>query len=207
MQPEGRFITRAPSLRRKAALLAKVQDEAGHGLYLYSAAETLGVARNVRPVTPDASGFVGRERELGTLEQQFVAARYRYQFDAFPTAYAGGFVIDYGVGLPGNAILLPKAPLIEVTVPRPSAWYAAALKAALAQRGYAVALVGLEGDLLRQNAKAIGANAIAFEADMTDRVAVGSAFEGVRDQATPSPERDAMSNPLLGPSEPAERGA
>ncbi|MGE0516393.1 MAG: 1,2-phenylacetyl-CoA epoxidase subunit PaaA, partial [Hyphomicrobiaceae bacterium] len=45
MQPEGNWITRAPSLRRKAALLAKVQDEAGHGLYLYAAAETLGVAR------------------------------------------------------------------------------------------------------------------------------------------------------------------
>jgi ring-1,2-phenylacetyl-CoA epoxidase subunit PaaA len=45
MQPEGNWITRAPSLRRKAALLAKVQDEAGHGLYLYSAAETLGIAR------------------------------------------------------------------------------------------------------------------------------------------------------------------
>ncbi len=45
MQPEGRFLTKAPSLRRKAALLAKVQDEAGHGLYLYSAAETMGVAR------------------------------------------------------------------------------------------------------------------------------------------------------------------
>ncbi len=43
--PEGNWITRAPSLRRKAILLAKVQDEAGHGLYLYSAAETLGVAR------------------------------------------------------------------------------------------------------------------------------------------------------------------
>ncbi len=42
MQPEGYWITRAPSLRRKAILLAKVQDEAGHGLYLYSAAETLG---------------------------------------------------------------------------------------------------------------------------------------------------------------------
>ncbi|TDC96295.1 1,2-phenylacetyl-CoA epoxidase subunit A [Saccharopolyspora aridisoli] len=42
MQPEGNWITRAPSLRRKAILLAKVQDEAGHGLYLYSAAETLG---------------------------------------------------------------------------------------------------------------------------------------------------------------------
>ena len=45
MQPEGAWIGRAPSLRRKAILLAKVQDEAGHGLYLYSAAETLGVSR------------------------------------------------------------------------------------------------------------------------------------------------------------------
>ncbi|MFL6051798.1 MAG: 1,2-phenylacetyl-CoA epoxidase subunit PaaA [Actinoallomurus sp.] len=45
MQPEGDWITRAPSLRRKAILLAKVQDEAGHGLYLYSAAETLGIDR------------------------------------------------------------------------------------------------------------------------------------------------------------------
>jgi ring-1,2-phenylacetyl-CoA epoxidase subunit PaaA len=45
MLPEGNWITRAPSLRRKAALLAKVQDECGHGLYLYSAAETLGASR------------------------------------------------------------------------------------------------------------------------------------------------------------------
>ena len=45
MQPEGNWLTRAPSLRRKAVLLAKVQDEAGHGLYLYSACETLGVSR------------------------------------------------------------------------------------------------------------------------------------------------------------------
>jgi ring-1,2-phenylacetyl-CoA epoxidase subunit PaaA len=45
MQPEGNWITRAPSLRRKAILIAKVQDEAGHGLYLYSACETLGVDR------------------------------------------------------------------------------------------------------------------------------------------------------------------
>lgn len=45
MLPEGNWITRAPSLRRKVALLAKVQDEAGHGLYLYSAAETLGATR------------------------------------------------------------------------------------------------------------------------------------------------------------------
>ena len=45
MLPEGNWIARAPSLRRKVALLAKVQDEAGHGLYLYSAAETLGIER------------------------------------------------------------------------------------------------------------------------------------------------------------------
>jgi ring-1,2-phenylacetyl-CoA epoxidase subunit PaaA len=45
MLPEGAWITRAPTLKRKAILLAKVQDEAGHGLYLYAAAETLGVSR------------------------------------------------------------------------------------------------------------------------------------------------------------------
>ena len=45
MLPEGNWITRAPNLRRKAILLAKVQDEAGHGLYLYSACETLGISR------------------------------------------------------------------------------------------------------------------------------------------------------------------
>ncbi|MGH9105218.1 MAG: 1,2-phenylacetyl-CoA epoxidase subunit PaaA [Acidimicrobiales bacterium] len=45
MQPEGNWLTRAPSLQRKAILIAKVQDEAGHGLYLYGAAETLGVSR------------------------------------------------------------------------------------------------------------------------------------------------------------------
>ena len=46
MQPESNWISRAPSLKRKAILLAKVQDEGGHGLYLYSAAETLGVSRD-----------------------------------------------------------------------------------------------------------------------------------------------------------------
>jgi ring-1,2-phenylacetyl-CoA epoxidase subunit PaaA len=45
MQPEGNWITRAPSLRSKLILLAKIQDEAGHGLYLYSACETLGISR------------------------------------------------------------------------------------------------------------------------------------------------------------------
>jgi ring-1,2-phenylacetyl-CoA epoxidase subunit PaaA len=46
MQPEGNWISRAPTLHRKAILMAKVQDEAGHGLYLYAAAETLGVQRD-----------------------------------------------------------------------------------------------------------------------------------------------------------------
>jgi len=46
MLPEGNWITRTPTLRRKVGLLAKVQDEAGHGLYLYSAAETLGISRD-----------------------------------------------------------------------------------------------------------------------------------------------------------------
>ena len=46
MQPEGHWISRAPSLKRKAILIAKVQDEGGHGLYLYSAAETLGTSRD-----------------------------------------------------------------------------------------------------------------------------------------------------------------
>ncbi len=45
MLPEGNWITRAPSLKRKAVLIAKVQDEGGHGMYLYSAAETLGISR------------------------------------------------------------------------------------------------------------------------------------------------------------------
>jgi ring-1,2-phenylacetyl-CoA epoxidase subunit PaaA len=46
MLPEGEWITRAPTLKRKATLIAKVQDEAGHGLYLYAAAETLGITRD-----------------------------------------------------------------------------------------------------------------------------------------------------------------
>src|SRR5580698_10124579 len=44
MLPEGNWITRAPSLKRKVVLIAKVQDEGGHGMYLYSAAETLGIS-------------------------------------------------------------------------------------------------------------------------------------------------------------------
>lgn len=51
MQPEGNWITRAPSLRRKAILLAKVQDEAGHGLYLYSAAATSAPTAPISPTS------------------------------------------------------------------------------------------------------------------------------------------------------------
>jgi NAD(P)-dependent dehydrogenase (short-subunit alcohol dehydrogenase family) len=58
----------------------------------------------------------------------------------------------------------------------------AGVASAFANQGYAVGLIGLEGDLLRQNAKAIGSQALSFEVDMTDRVAVGSAFEGVRER-------------------------
>lgn len=59
MQPESNWITRAPSLKRKAVLIAKVQDEAGHGLYLYSAAQTLGIARE-------------------TMTDQLIAGKARY---------------------------------------------------------------------------------------------------------------------------------
>ena len=48
MLPEGNWVTRAPSLRRKMSLLAKIQDEAGHGLYIYCGTETLGVDRHER---------------------------------------------------------------------------------------------------------------------------------------------------------------
>ena len=61
MQPEGNWITRAPSLRRKAILMAKVQDEAGHGLYLYCAAETLGVDR------AELNDLLHQERHVATL--------------------------------------------------------------------------------------------------------------------------------------------
>ena len=58
----------------------------------------------------------------------------------------------------------------------------AGVAAGLAKKGYAVGLIGLEGDLLRQNAKAIGVQALAFEADVTDRMGLGNAFEGVRER-------------------------
>ena len=57
MLPEGNWITRAPTLRRKAVLIAKVQDEGGHGMYLYSAAETLGISRDA-----DVGAAAGRAR-------------------------------------------------------------------------------------------------------------------------------------------------
>ena len=60
MLPEGNWITRAPTLQRKAILIAKVQDEAGHGAYLYSAAETLGVSRD----STRGPAFVGKGQSI-----------------------------------------------------------------------------------------------------------------------------------------------
>ena len=69
MLPEGNWITRAPTLRRKATLLAKVQDEGGHGLYLYAAAETLGiVARGTGRATADRPGEVLVDLQLPDAE-------------------------------------------------------------------------------------------------------------------------------------------
>src|ERR1700692_2812231 len=81
MQPEGNWITRAPSLRRKAILMAKVQDEAGHGLYLYCAAETLGADR-------------------GDLTERLITGRQKYSsiFNYPPLSYADVGVIGWLVG-------------------------------------------------------------------------------------------------------------
>src|SRR5690606_28623262 len=96
MLPEGNWITRAPSLKRKAILLAKVQDEAGHGLYLYSAAETLGVSRdalvhtlhavkakyssilNDPPLGWPASGMIGWLVDGAAIINQFPLCRCSY---------------------------------------------------------------------------------------------------------------------------------
>jgi len=77
MLPEGNWITRAPNLRRKAVLLAKVQDEAGHGLYLYSAVETLGTSRE-QTIDDLHSGkqniplFLTTQHSLGPISVQLV---------------------------------------------------------------------------------------------------------------------------------------
>src|SRR5471032_556719 len=64
MLPEGNWITRAPSLRRKISLIAKVQDEAGHGLYIYCGAETLGRARGARAAAPRRNGQILEHLQL-----------------------------------------------------------------------------------------------------------------------------------------------
>lgn len=91
MQPEGDWLTRAPSLRRKAILMAKVQDEAGHGLYLYSAAETLGVDRT-------------------DLTENLIAARQKYSsIFNYPTlSYADVGVIGW---LVDGAAICNQVPL------------------------------------------------------------------------------------------------
>ena len=91
MQPEGNWITRAPSLRRKAILLAKVQDEAGHGMYLYSAAETLGAER-------------------GDLTEKLISSRQKYSsIFNYPTlTYADVGVIGW---LVDGAAICNQVPL------------------------------------------------------------------------------------------------
>ena len=84
MLPEGNWITRAPSLRRKAALLAKVQDECGHGLYLYAAAETLGVDYDqVRPIVADTAAYYELFAEE-QLEQFKVQLRQEFTDPTIP---------------------------------------------------------------------------------------------------------------------------
>jgi ring-1,2-phenylacetyl-CoA epoxidase subunit PaaA len=91
MQPEGNWITRAPSLRRKAILLAKVQDEAGHGMYLYSAAETLGSGR-------------------GELTEKLISGRQKYSsiFNYPALSYADVGVIGW---LVDGAAICNQVPL------------------------------------------------------------------------------------------------
>ena len=74
MQPEANWITRAPSLRRKAILVAKVQDEAGHGLYLYGAAETLGTDR-VRNCSTGSTPAGRSTRRSSTTPRSSVGGR------------------------------------------------------------------------------------------------------------------------------------
>ena len=112
MLPEGNWITRAPSLRRKAILLAKVQDEAGHGLYLYCAAETLGTSR---------------EQMIEALHSG--KAKYSTIFN-YPTLTwadigAIGWLVD-------GAAIMNQVPLqrTSATAPTPGRWSACARKKA-----------------------------------------------------------------------------
>ena len=90
MLPEGNWITRAPTLRRKAALLAKVQDEGGHGLYLYAAAETLGVTREElveQLLTGTREIFLDlqlSDAELGGHRRDRLAGRWRGDHEPDP---------------------------------------------------------------------------------------------------------------------------
>ena len=95
MLPEGNWITRAPTLRRKAALLAKVQDEGGHGLYLYAAAETLGISRE-------------------EMVDQLLAGRAKYSsIFNYPTlSWADIGVIGWLVGRGGDHEPDPALPLL-----------------------------------------------------------------------------------------------
>lgn len=112
MYPEGNWITRAPSLRRKAVLMAKVQDEGGHGMYLYSAAETLGVSRD-------------------QMMEQLLAGTAKYSsIFSYPTLTwadvgAIGWLVD-------SAAIMNQIPLCRcsTTVPMRARWCASARKRA-----------------------------------------------------------------------------
>ena len=86
MLPEGNWITRAPSLRRKAVLLAKVQDEAGHGLYIYSGTETLGISRMPIFHGKTFSSYLNLRRWLQRLR---VANLVLWAKSALPFAHGG----------------------------------------------------------------------------------------------------------------------
>ena len=87
MLPEGNWISRAPSLKRKAILIAKVQDEAGHGLYLYSAAETLGTSRDQMLDalhTGKALYLQLPHAQLGRCGRDWLAGRWRGHHESNP---------------------------------------------------------------------------------------------------------------------------
>ena len=111
MQPEGNWITRAPTLHRKAILLAKVQDEGGHGLYLYSAAETLGISREELI------------QALQTGEAKY-ASIFNYPTLTWADIGAIGWLVD------GAAIVNQVSCSAPPTAPMPAAWCASARRRA-----------------------------------------------------------------------------
>ena len=117
MQPEANWITRAPSLKRKAILMAKVQDEAGHGLYLYSATQTLGITRD-------------------EMTEQLITGRARYSsIFNYPTLSwadmgAIGWLVD-------GAAICNQVPLCRARTPRTAARWSASARRSRSTSGRA----------------------------------------------------------------------